>query len=155
MRAMESTRRKLETSEEKRFWRQAVLKKLASSEAPLQKLVTRSWRHQKHLKIIRSWRSSEAGRLKNFKCCSNEDWITPIIAEDWENKTMAISNGFEGIGCLFSWERWKRTFVRSVQSLSPLLCFLCLLVQEQQLCLQLCSPRLGMDLCLQLCSSSV
>jgi len=33
MRAIESTRRKLEASEEKRFWRQVVLKKLTSSEA--------------------------------------------------------------------------------------------------------------------------
>jgi len=33
MRAMESTRRKLEASEEKRFWRQVVLKKMTSSEA--------------------------------------------------------------------------------------------------------------------------
>jgi len=101
----------------KRFWRQAVMKKLTSSEAPLQKQFTRSWRHQ------RFWRSSETGRLKNFKCCSNNDWITPIVAEDWENKTTAISNGFEGIECLFSWERWKKTFVRSVQPLPPLLCF--------------------------------
>jgi len=101
----------------KRFWRQAVLKKLTSSEAPLQNQFTISWHHQ------RFWRSSKAERLKNFKCCSKDDWITPIIAEDWENKTTAISNGFEGIGCLFSWERWKRTFVRSVQPLSPLLCF--------------------------------
>jgi len=101
----------------KRFWRHAVLKKLTSSEAPLQKQFTRSWRHQ------RFWRSSEARRLKNFKCCSNDDWIMPIIAEDWENKTTTISNEFEGIRCLFSWERWKRTFVRSVQPLSPLLCF--------------------------------
>jgi len=34
MRAMESTRKKLEASEEKRFWRQVLLK---------------WWRHQKHL----------------------------------------------------------------------------------------------------------
>jgi len=33
MRAMKSTRRKLEASEDKRFCRQAVLKKLTSSEA--------------------------------------------------------------------------------------------------------------------------
>ena len=101
----------------KRFWRQAALKKLTSSEAPLQKQFSRSWRHQ------RFWRSSEAGRRKNFKCCSNEDWITPIIAEDRKSETTDFSNGFEDIGCLFSWEHWKRTFVRSVQPLSPLLCF--------------------------------
>ena len=67
-----------------------------------------SWRHQ------RFWKSSEDGRLKNFKCCSNDEWITPIILEYWENKTTAISNGLEGIGCLFSWERWKRTFVQNI-----------------------------------------
>jgi len=26
--------------------------------------------------------SPEAERLKNFKCCSNDDLIAPIIAED-------------------------------------------------------------------------
>ena len=36
----------------------------------------RSWHHQKLL--FRS-SSPEAGRLKNFKCCSNEDWITPSL----------------------------------------------------------------------------
>ena len=40
----------------------------------------------------------------------------------------------------------NRHLYESVQQLSPLLCFLCLLVQEQQLCLQRCSSRLGMDL---------
>jgi len=124
MRAMESTRRKLEASEEKRFWRQVVLKKLTSSEAL----------------------SSEAGRLKNFKCCSNEDLITPIIAKDWKNKATTNSNGFEDIGCLFFGECWKRTIVWSVQPLSPLLCFVSATGQEQQLCLHQCSSRLGMDL---------
>jgi len=151
MRAMESTRRKLETSEEKRFWRQVVLKltssEALSSEAGHQKLTSSeaSEDHQE-LKIIRSWRSSEAGRLKNFKCCSNEDWITPIIAEDWKNKATAISNGFEGIECVFIRERWKRTIVRSVQPLPPLLWFVSTIGQEQQLCLHLCSSRIGMDL---------
>jgi len=123
MRAMESTRRKLEASEEKRLWRQVLLKYI------------RSWRHQKHhirstsskarspeadfirssedhqeLKIIRS--------LKNwsFEGCS-KDPITPVIAEDWKNEATANSNGFEGIECLFVGESWKRTIVRSVQPL--------------------------------------
>jgi len=133
MRAMESTRRKLEAAEEKRFWRQVVLK-LMSSEA-----LSSEAGHQKLM-------SSEAERLKNFKCCSNEDWITPIIAEDWKSEAMANSNEFEVIGCLFVGESWKRTIVRSVQPLPPLLCFLSATRQEQQLCLHQCSSRLGMDL---------
>jgi len=44
MRAMESTKEKLEASEEKRFWRQVLLK---------------WWRHQKHIsseaQFIKSW----------------------------------------------------------------------------------------------------
>jgi len=64
MRAMESTRKKLEASEEKRFGRQVLLK---------------WWRHQKHL--IRSTFhkkhiSSEAGRSESSKGCS-KDLFTP------------------------------------------------------------------------------
>jgi len=70
-----------------------VLKKLTSSE-----VLSSEADHQKLT-------SSEAGRLKNFKCCSNEDLITPIIAEDWKNKTTANSNESEGIGCLFFGKR--------------------------------------------------
>jgi len=72
IRAMESTRRKLEASEEKMFWRQVLLK---------------CWRHQKHLirsKITKSkfhqkfWRSSGAEdhqklkELKLQKGCSKD-----------------------------------------------------------------------------------
>jgi len=81
MRAMESKRKKLEASEEKRFWRQVLLKCWRH-----QKHLTRSRSHMKHissevLKIIRSWRSSEAERIEASKGCS-KDLITPIIAED-------------------------------------------------------------------------
>ena len=109
MRAMKSTRRKLETSEEKRFWRSWRHQKHSS-----QKLVTRSWRHQKHLKIIRSWRSSEAGRLKNFKMLFKWRLNHACHCKYWENKTTAISNEFEGIECLFSWEHWKKGLLYEV-----------------------------------------
>jgi len=113
--------------EDKRSWRSCRHQKHSPH-----KLVTRSWRHQKF------WRPSEAERLKNFKCCSNNDLITHIIAEDWKNKAMANSNGFEDIRCLFFGERWKRTIVRSVQPLSPLLWYVSAIGQEQQLCLHQC-----------------
>jgi len=47
---------------------------------------------------------------------------------------------------LFVGESWKRTIVRSVQPLSPLLWFVSAIGQEQQLCLHQCSSRLGMGL---------
>jgi len=59
---------------------------------------------------------------------------------------MANSNGFEGIGCFFVGESWQRTIVRSVQPLSPLLCFVSATGQEKQLCLHQCSSRLGINL---------
>jgi len=64
MRAMESTRKKLEASEEKRFWRQVLLK---------------WWRHQKHViiskitkgkfhqKICRSSGAADHQKLKELK----------------------------------------------------------------------------------------
>jgi len=140
MREMESTRRKLEVAKKKRFWRQAVLKltssEALSSEAGHQKL-TSSEASEDHQEL-KDWRTS--------KCCSNEDWITSIIAEDWKSKATTNSNGFEVIGCLFVGESWKKTIVWSVQPLSPLLCFVFATGQEQQLCLHQCSSRLGMDL---------
>jgi len=145
MRAMESTRRKLKASEEKRFWRQVVLKltssKALSSEAGHQKLTSsEASEDYQELKITISW------KIEEFQCCSNEDLITPIIVEDWKNKATTISNGFEDIGCLFFGERWKRTIVRSVQPLPPLLRFVYAIGQEQQLWLHLCSSRLDIDL---------
>jgi len=59
MRAIESTRRKLEASEEKRFWRQSTPEVLTSSEAPHQKKDHQKQFSSEALKIIRSWRSSE------------------------------------------------------------------------------------------------
>jgi len=113
------------------------------------KVLLKCWRHQKQdhqkqissedLKIIRSWENW------SFKGCSN-DLITSGIAEDWKNEATANSNGFEGIGCFFVGECWKRTIVRSVQPLSPLLWFVSAIRQEQQLCLHQCSSRLGMVL---------
>ena len=106
MKEIEWTSRKLEASEEKRFWR-----------SPETVFIKRSEVHQE-LKIIRSWENW------SFKDCSN-DLISSIIAEDLKIKTTTNSIGFEGIVCFFVGESWKRTIVRSVQPLSPLLC-LCL-----------------------------
>jgi len=54
MREMESTRKKLEVSEEKRFWRQVLLKWWHH-----QKHIIKSTPHQKHISpeahFIRSW----------------------------------------------------------------------------------------------------
>jgi len=54
MKAMKSTRRKLEASEEKRFWRQSAPEVLTSSEAPHQKQDHQKQFSSKELKIIRS-----------------------------------------------------------------------------------------------------
>jgi len=138
MRAMKSTSRKLEAYEEKRFWRQSAHEVLTSSEAPHQKQDHQKQFSSEDLKI-RSWENW------SFKGCSN-DLITHSIAEDWKNEATAYSNEFEGIKCFFVEESWKRTIVRSVQPLSPLLWFMSTTGQEKQLCLHQCSSRLGMDL---------
>jgi len=54
MRAMESTRRKLEASEEKRFLRQSAPEVPTSSEAPRQKQDHQKQFSSEDLKIIRS-----------------------------------------------------------------------------------------------------
>jgi len=51
------------------------------------------------------------------------DLISSNIAEDQKSVAMAISNGFEGIGCLFVEEPCQSTNVRSVKPLPPLLKF--------------------------------
>jgi len=52
MRAIESTRRKLEASEEKRFWRQSAPENLTSSEASHQKQDHQKQFTSEELKII-------------------------------------------------------------------------------------------------------
>jgi len=94
--------------------------------------------------FIRSWISSEVERIKASKGCWN-DLISSSIAENWKDKATANSNGFEGIGCFYVGESWQRTIVRSVQLLSPLLCFFPATRQEKQLCLHQCPFILGMD----------
>jgi len=91
------------------------------------------------MQIIRSWENW------SFKGCSN-GLITPSIAEEWKNEARTNSNGFEGIGCFFFGESWKRTIVRSVQPLSPLLWFVSATGQEKKLCPHQCSSKRGMDL---------
>jgi len=120
----------------KGFWRQAVQKKLMSSEAPLQKQFSRSWCHQKF------WRSSEAGQLKNFKWWLNHAYHCRRLGEQYNNYFKWI------------WRHWMLIQLRALKKDICTKCtttisttmFLCLIVQEQQLCLQLCSSRLWMDL---------
>jgi len=127
------------------IWIKEVLKASGPEADVIRSTLLRSWSPEAD--VIRSiWRSSKVETLKIFKCYSNEDLITPIIAEDWKNKATTISNGFRDIGSLFFGERWKRTIVWSVQPLPPLLWFVSAIGQEQQLCLHQCSSRLGMDL---------
>jgi len=66
IRAMEFTKRNLVMQDS--VWRKECLKKRAYEDH--QKLSTRSWCHQ-HLKIIRSWSSSESEDWKPqlVKCC--------------------------------------------------------------------------------------
>jgi len=119
----------------KRFWRQAVMKKLTSSEAVHQKLTS-----SEVLKIIRSWKTEELQML--FKWRLNHAHHCRRL-EEW-------SNGF------FKWI-WRHWMLIQLRALKKDICtkcttiisttlFLCLLVQEQQLCLQRCSSRFGMDL---------
>ena len=120
LRAMESTRMKLEASEEKCSWSQVFLK---------------WWHHQKlhhqKLSFVRSWRSSEAEdhqqieRVKALK-----DLISSNITEDQKSEATTNLKGFESIGCLFSQDRWQRTIVRTVQPLSLLL-YLCLYIKTR------------------------
>jgi len=91
----------------KRFWRQTVLKKLTSSEVPLQKQFTRRWRHQ------RFWRSSEAGRLKNFQNIVQMKIKSRLSLQKIGRIKQRL---FQWIGCLFSWESWKKGHLYEVYS---------------------------------------
>jgi len=114
-RAKESTKRKLEASEEKCFW---------STKCSWSDDVIRS-------KFIRS-ASSEARspevevhqEMKNLKDsrAGNMFWSCLSFAKDWKSVTTTLEMKFESIGCLFYQERWQRTIVRTVQPLPPLLC---------------------------------
>jgi len=111
-RAKESTKRKLEASEEKCSWSDGVIRskfiRSASSEA-------RSPEAEVHQEM-KNLKDSRAG---------NMIWSRLDIAKDWKSITTALEIKFESIGCLFYQERWQRTIVRIVQPLPPLLC-LCL-----------------------------
>jgi len=67
MRAIESTSRKFEASEEKSIWRQSTPEVLTSLEAPHQKQDHQKQFSSEDLKIIRSWKSSEAERIEASK----------------------------------------------------------------------------------------
>jgi len=83
--------------EEKRFWR--------SSEAVSSKAIPLE------ANVIRSWRSSEAEvwKLKLVKCCHFD---CTSLQKEWEPEATAISEELEGIGCLSTEERKKRTIVQ-------------------------------------------
>ena len=108
-RAKESTKRKLEASEEKYSWSNDVIRskfiRSASSEA-------RSPEAEVH---------QEMKNLKDSRS-GNMIWSCLCIAKDWKSITTALEKEFESIGCLFYQERWQRTIVRTVQPLPPLLC---------------------------------
>jgi len=71
---------------------------------------------------------------------------TPIIAEDWKYKATANSNGFEGIGCLYFGERWKRTnCTKCTTSISTTLFCVCNRTRTTAVPAPV-SSRLGMDL---------
>jgi len=55
------------------------------------------------------------------------------MQKEWKSGAMDISEEFEGIGCLSTEERRKKDNSTIVQPLSPLLCFVSSIVQEQQL----------------------
>jgi len=87
---MESTRRKLEASEEKMFWRQVLLKCWRH-----QKHLTRSTSHQKHissevLKIIISWMNWSFKRLFKgsnhaYRCRRLEGWSNDHFKWIWSH----------------------------------------------------------------------
>jgi len=114
-RAKESTKRKVEASEEKCSW---------STKCSWSDDVIRS-------KFIRSAsseaRSPEAKvhqEMKNLKDsrAGNMIWSRLSIVRDWKSITTTLGKEFKSIGCLFYQERWQRTIVRTVQPLPPLLC---------------------------------
>jgi len=139
MRAMESTRRKLEAFEvrgfeDKRFWR--------------------SWRHQKHL--FRS-SSPEADVIRGYKDHQKlEDWRTSNVVQMMIESHLSLQK----IGRIkqqlfqmnlkalndYQLRALKKDICTKCTTTISTTLFLCLLVQEQQLCLQRCSSRLGMDL---------
>ena len=113
--AKESTKWKLEASEEKCswstkcFWSDDVIRskfiRSASSEA-------RSPEAEVH---------QEMKNLKDSRA-RNMFWSRLSIAKDRKSITTALEMKFESIGCLFYQERWQRTIVRTVQPLPSLLC---------------------------------
>ena len=84
MRAMKSTRKKLEASDEKRFWRQVLLKWWRH-----QKHLTRSKFHQK-LEIIKSWKNWSFKRLFKesnhaYNCRRLEGWSNGQFKWIWSH----------------------------------------------------------------------
>jgi len=132
-----------EASEEKRCWRQEVMKIIRSwhhQKYSHQKLDTRSWRNQ------RFWRSSEAERLEASKFCHMLLLSYLYTQKEWKPRATVISEEFEGIGCLSTEQRRKKDNSTIVQPLSPLLYFVSAIVQEQQMWLRWYSSILGMNL---------
>ena len=111
--------------------------KLTSSE--VLKIIRGSEDHQE-LKIIGSWKTEELQML--FKWWFNHVYHCRRLEE--------CSNGY----FKRTWRHWMLILWRTLKKDNCTKCtttifttlFLCLLVQEQQLCLQRCSSILGMDL---------
>ena len=118
MRAMESTkseacvaRKHLKKigSEDKRFW--------SSSEADVIRSTSSDVVHQKLtlsevMKIIRSWRSWEDGRLEASDLCQMLLLSHLTLHKNKSLKQRLIQRNLEGIGCLFFGECWKRTTIQ-------------------------------------------
>jgi len=114
-RPKESTKRKLEASEEKCSW---------STKCSWNDDVIRSKFIKSASSKARSPEAEVHQEMKNLKYsrAGYMIWSHLGIARDWKSITMALEMKFESIGCLFYQERWQRTIVRTVQPLPPLLC---------------------------------
>jgi len=109
---MKFTKRKL-VLQDYSIWRES-LKNIASEENSVWRKTTSeeksSWRSSE-ADVIRSWSLTEFEELKPWfvKWCYSEDiWLQ----KEWKHGATAISEEFEGIGCLSTKELRKRTIVQ-------------------------------------------
>jgi len=110
-------------SEDKRFWRSWRHQKHST-----RKLFTRSWRHQ------RFWRSSEAGRLEASKVV--QMLLSRLsLQKNISLKQRLIQRNWNALDA-YSLDNVGKDNTTSVQPLFPLLWFVSVIVQEQQLWLR-------------------
>ena len=142
MREMKST-----TKEAWSVWRKEVLKtKCSWSAVVIRSKITRSNFHQKHLKIIRSWRSSEAGRLKELQEVVQMKIKSRLsLQKIGRIKQRLIQMDLKALDA-YSVESVEKWLLYEVYNHYLHYSVLCLLAQEQQLCLQRCYSRLAMNL---------